>query len=343
MLNSIQILRALAAWLVVGHHYMQLFYNHTLDGIAPHLLRDFGAIGVDLFFVISGFVIYGSTISKPTTPKSFAANRIARVAPAYWLFSSITAITLIYAPDSIPLTAFEPVFFLKSLFFIPAQNPSGVGLYPLMTVGWTLNYEASFYLVFFSALFLPAAYRVIGLFLGVIALQLAAKKMNGAISFYGNAMVWEFLFGVALSIAYKRGMVTRTAPIAGLLMMLGALFVIAHFGPVTHSPLRSGLPCAAILYACLSQERLFPKHNFIARLGDWSYSTYLCHVLIICAAIKVNEHFATNHVLLAFGVIAAIALTSYASFTLVEMPISRAAKRIQARMAKTKAVPQANQ
>jgi peptidoglycan/LPS O-acetylase OafA/YrhL len=68
MLNSIQILRALAAWLVVGHHYMQLFYNHTLDGIAPHLFRDFGAIGVDLFFVISGFVIYGSTISKPTTP-----------------------------------------------------------------------------------------------------------------------------------------------------------------------------------------------------------------------------------------------------------------------------------
>lgn len=331
MLNSIQTLRAFAAWIVVGHHYMQLFYNFKHVGVLPDLFKNFGAIGVDLFFVISGFVIYGSIITKPKTPQIFAINRLARIAPAYWAFTALTAVAVIYMPGSVPLTSFEPLFFIKSLLFIPAQNPSGIGLYPLMTVGWTLNYEASFYAVFFAALFLPAPYRVLGLIFGVAILQAVASRLHDPISFYGNTMVWEFIFGVALAILYKRGLVTRIPTIAAALMVLGSIVVITQLGPVSHSPIRSGLPCAVILCACLSQEKFFPKHNFIARLGDWSYSTYLCHILIISFAIKINEQYTINPALMAVTVILSIILTSFASYSFIEMPATRMTKRWQKR------------
>ncbi len=83
-------------------------------------------------------------------------------------------------------------------------------------------------------------------------------------------MVWEFLFGVALSIAYKRGLVTRVPPIAGYSWMLGALSAIVHFGPVTHNPYVVACRVLPSVRACLSQERLFPAQLFPG--CDWSYS-----------------------------------------------------------------------
>ncbi|HWT68071.1 MAG TPA: acyltransferase [Pseudomonas sp.] len=336
MLNSIQILRALAAWLVVGHHIIQIFYKSEISGAISEGFHKYGAIGVDLFFIISGFVIYASASSKPISPIEFVQNRLARIVPAYWLFTAITAAVLVYAPYSIPLTAFEPLFFLKSLFFTPAQNPTGIGLYPLMTVGWTLNYEVSFYAVFFLALFTPVKYRVFSLFAGVALLQFIASKTDGSLSFYKNAIVWEFLLGVALQIAYQRKWLSRISPLLAAFATLSALAAIVYAGPVSHSPLKSGIPCAIILCAAVSQERFFPKHNFIARLGDWSYSTYLCHVLVICLAIQISERYQTSELALMAGVCALILGISFASFTLVEIPLSRAIKRHQTHRAKIK-------
>lgn len=329
MLNSIQVLRALAAWLVVGHHTIQLFYKGETSGTFSEALRTYGAIGVDLFFIISGFVIYASATTKPIAPVEFAQNRLARIVPAYWLFSVMTTVVLVYAPHAIPLTVFEPFFFLKSLFFMPAQNPSGIGLYPIMTVGWTLNCEISFYAVFFVALFLPSNLRLLSLFTGIALLQFIASKTENSFSFYKNPIVWEFLFGVALQLAYKRGWLLRITSTVAALAAIAALLAIVYLGPVSHSPYKSGIPCAIILCAAVSQERFFPKHNLIARLGDWSYSTYLCHVLVICLAIHVSERYKINDLILMMGVCVLILGISFASFTMIEMPSSRAIKRHQ--------------
>lgn len=155
MLNSIQTLRALAAWIVVFHHYMQVAFKFSLTDPVSVALYKYGAVGVDLFFVISGFVIYLSASQKHQSPGIFALHRLARIAPAYWSFTLATVATLLIVPGIVPLTMYEPVFLLKSLFFIPAQNPSGIGLYPVVTMGWTLNYEMAFYVIFFLALYLP--------------------------------------------------------------------------------------------------------------------------------------------------------------------------------------------
>lgn len=88
-----------------------------------------GAFGVDIFFVLSRFLMYFVAL-KTKSNIQFLIKRVARVFPAYIFFTSYN---------------------LKSLFFsylmIPAENPSGLGYFPLLTVGWALSLELCFYLI----------------------------------------------------------------------------------------------------------------------------------------------------------------------------------------------------
>lgn len=336
MLNSIQTLRALAAWVVVFHHYMQLVHNFQLTDPVSVSMQRYGAIGVDLFFVISGFVIYLSATGKKISPATFVRHRLARIAPAYWMFTCITAVTLIFLPGSVPLTLYEPVFLLKSLFFIPAQNPSEIGFYPLMTVGWTLNYEMVFYAVFLGSLFSPEKFRVPTIILGIFLLYKVLPRLGGDFVFYHNPIVFEFTFGIIIAYAYQRNLVQRIPLAPALIMAVAALGVIIHYGQTVHSPWKSGLPCAAILLAALSQERFFSRIELINKLGDWSYSTYLCHVLVMSYMIKIQQALNLSHLTTLAMILGLIAAISALSFNLIEKPISR---RVKIREKRACAVP----
>ncbi|CAJ0705069.1 hypothetical protein LMG18091_04341 [Ralstonia wenshanensis] len=120
----------------------------------------YGALGVDLFFVVSGLVIYMSSTARDVSPLQFAYRRGIRVVPAYWLFTAIAAILLLIDPAFLPATQFTPELLIKSLLFLPMQNPTGSGPFPLLTVGWTLNCEMFFYCLFAISLFLPGKARL---------------------------------------------------------------------------------------------------------------------------------------------------------------------------------------
>lgn len=327
MLTSVQTLRALAAWLVVMHHYMQIVHNFSLTDPLSIALQTYGAVGVDLFFIISGFVIYISASGKSITPGIFIAHRLARIVPAYWIFTTITAAVLIAAPNFVPLTQFEAYFFLKSLLFIPAQNPSGVGPFPLVTVGWTLNYEMAFYGLFLLSLYGPKTLRLPLIALGLFVLCKFLSRLGGDLAFYANKIVYEFLFGILIAMAYKRGWVQRTPLAASLTLLALGVGMIVHVGQVLHKPLQSGLPCALILLAAVSLERFFPKSGVLVKLGDWSYSTYLSHVLVMCLMMKVQHAFNLNAAFTFVLIILTLLAVSYISFTFVEKPISNMAKR----------------
>jgi len=327
MLNSIQSLRALAAWMVVFHHYMQLVHNFQLSDPISVSMQRYGAMGVDLFFVISGFVIYLSATGKDISPSTFIRHRLARVAPAYWVFTLITAAILILLPGTVPLTLYEPLFMLKSLMFIPAQNPSEIGLYPLMTVGWTLNYEMAFYIVFLGSLFFPQKFRIPLIILGVYLLYKAIPKLGGSFAFYGNPIVFEFIFGILIAYAHQKKLVQRIHLLPAFLMTAVSVAVIIYLGQTTHSPLKSGLPCAIILLAAISQERFFTRIDFINKLGDWSYSTYLCHVLIISGMVKIQQSLNLDHITTFILIIGLVIAVSGLSFHLIEKPISKRLKR----------------
>src|ERR1043166_4813887 len=139
-LSSIQALRAFAAWLVVFHYYTATF-PVTDPGWWRRALHGHGAMGVDIFFVISGLVM-GLSVSDPViTPRVFIARRLGRIVPAYWLYTLVVALLILEVPEMMPGWGASPAFLVKSLLFVPAINPGGGGFYPVNTVGWTLRSE----------------------------------------------------------------------------------------------------------------------------------------------------------------------------------------------------------
>jgi peptidoglycan/LPS O-acetylase OafA/YrhL len=325
-LNSIQALRAIAAWIVVFHHYVQIFGESQFNRHVSSIITNYGAIGVDLFFVISGFVIYSSINGKDITPFRFAFQRITRIAPAYWVFTAVSAITIVFAPYIIPSAKFDFAFMIKSLLFIPAFNPSGLGIFPLLPIGWTLNFEMAFYLVFCCSLFLPRRMLFFSLVLGIYLIQSQSAKLSSEFSFYSMSTIYSFLIGVVLHLLYRTKLIEKITPLASILICLSSLYVISLRPSSPHDPIFWGIPCACIIACFISQEKYFTKRSFIRRLGDWSYSTYLCHPILIFFALFINKLYQTNAIVTFLTTCASIVLVSWLSFRFIETPPMKIAR-----------------
>jgi exopolysaccharide production protein ExoZ len=193
-LVSIQALRAIAALLVFWGHAINAVH---LKGEAdfPHL---YGPFGVDIFFVISGFVmVYSSErlFGQPGAPITFFARRLARIVPLYW------AATTILVWFVVPYASTKAV--LGSLFFGP-HIPSEA---PLLLVGWTLIFEMFFYVVFAIALFAKRRFAVVAgvtVFLILFSLLFGPDDAgpstqpppSSGIAYYlADPIIIEFVFG----------------------------------------------------------------------------------------------------------------------------------------------------
>lgn len=288
MLISVQALRALAAWFVVGHHFVQLFFNFEVDAPLAYLFADKGGIGVDVFFVISGLVIFLATADKPLTPWRFMLMRVARIAPAYWFYTLLMALLVAAVPSFIPEVQLEAGHILLSMLFVPAQNPAGYGVYPLLDVGWTLNFEMLFYLLFAVALSVRGSYRlwVVAVLLYLVC-YIITPALGFADGFYSNDMVFEFLMGIVIGILYRRGL-CQAKPWLPVLGIVIALVAIWHGADVARA-LEWGVPSALLVISCVTLEPYFKDLRFLKQLGDCSYSVYLIHVLVLCAGRWVVE------------------------------------------------------
>ncbi|MEY9103377.1 peptidoglycan/LPS O-acetylase OafA/YrhL [Sinorhizobium fredii] len=160
-IRTIQYLRAAAALAVVVFH------------AAEKTGHDFavGAAGVDVFFVISGFIMWVISDRRPLTPAKFIWDRIRRIVPIYWF---ATAVMIAGALAGLfPNLALTLDHVLASLFFIPFRSPSSGEIWPLLVQGWTLNFEMLFYAVFAASLLLPRHWRlpaIAGLFVALVTI-----------------------------------------------------------------------------------------------------------------------------------------------------------------------------
>lgn len=324
-LISVQLLRAVAAWMVVFHHFAYFFLRSS-DGWFSTFFTKYGAVGVDVFFVICGFVMYKSTFEKDVTPKAFIFNRVTRVVPVYWFFTCLTALVLLRFNDIIPQTEFTFVFLLKSLFFIPSQNPSGVGPYPLLTIGWTLNYEMAFYLIFGASLFFRLKYRLAIVAAGVFVLQKMMPDWGAGFYFYFCKMGYEFLMGIAVGVIYCRGWLRF--PLVVAIAMTAISFAVITTFDIVHDYLRVGFPCAVIVAAAISQEHFNLRTNkWLIKLGDWSYSTYLCQIIVLSFCYQFAQIFFIN-IWVAFALCCSmILLVSWISYTFIEWHTTRLIKK----------------
>jgi exopolysaccharide production protein ExoZ len=327
---SLQYLRGAAAMLVV--------FCHAFDQLPwlKALLPNLGLSGVDLFFVISGFIMVFVTTDAASSAWDFFRMRIIRIVPLYWLFNFTTAALLLTFPRLFQTATFTLPHFLLSLFFIPHLSPAvPPSISPFILLGWTLNYEMFFYVIFALAIAGSVTRRVpltIAVLVTVTALgALSVFDGSPAWEFYSNNIVFEFVFGMMLASLFLNGVLHRLGTgVGGVLIALGAIgLVVGSYHMELARALVFGIPAALIVAGALSIEasRAIPKVQPFLLLGDASYSIYLAHLFPIAL-----ERFAwsrlghpTDGVLpvAAFVTVALVggALAGIASYLLIERPM----------------------
>jgi exopolysaccharide production protein ExoZ len=294
-LLSIQALRGFAVMGVVLMHiplYLALRLN--LPNVLPQF--DVGAAGVDVFFVISGFVmVYASErlFARPGATRIFLLRRVARIVPMYWVATTILLAYLLwqYGDLSAATGGSSWGYVAASYLFFPYVRGDGLDT-PLLSVGWTLLYEAFFYLVFGLLIALPRrrSVAVIGAVLcAVVALGIAVR-LPYPFAYWFNPIILEFVCGMALALAYRDGVrlpswATWGLLVAGLAALAWSWSQAQAYGP--HDPWRFplwGLPAVAIVAALTLRAVPVPRNAFwraFAFLGDASYSLYLFHTLTL--------------------------------------------------------------
>ena len=295
-LLSVQILRGVAALLVVAHH-CTMMVNERL-GAGKGVAWNNGAAGVDIFFVISGFVMALSSqalVGRVHPAGTFLLRRVERIVPLYWLATTFKVVTLLAVPALAVNALGTPWHIVASYLFLPTLNPAGEP-FPVLLVGWTLNLEMLFYLLFAVALMLHwRPLRVLApvlLVLAIVRVILSAVP-HGVVPVVvtlANPILIEFAFGLVLFKAWTEGL--RLPQASAWLALAGGFFVIALVPWAALSLLRPivwGLPALAIVAAGLSLESMAASAASAAmrgmlRVGDASYSIYLSHTFVLPVA-----------------------------------------------------------
>lgn len=325
MLISVQALRALAAWVVVCHHFMQIFFNFHANGPIGDFFVTKGAVGVDIFFVISGLVIFLSTQNSEMPAGRFMLNRIIRIVPAYWFYTAAMGLLLVVAAPLLPHQVINWQTFMLSLFFIPAENPGGYGLYPTLNVGWTLNYEMFFYLLFSTVFLFKQRHRPLIVAAALFAVCEVLARSGLISRFYGNDIIYEFLLGIGIGIIYRRGWIKEGfwLPLLGVAV---GLVVIYHLSADQQRLLNWGLPSALIVLSCIAMEPVFRGSRLLKVLGDCSYSVYLLHVLVLYGGWLASQHYNLNPYLVFAICVPVIAMGAWVSYEWLEKGLYRRMK-----------------
>ena len=289
VLVQLQYIRAIAALLVVYYHAI-LQLQKVLPA-SPPAGMDIGDGGVDLFFVLSGFVMWVTTSAGPVSTFEFYWKRIRRIAPLYWSATVVAALVALVMPTLLRSTVFDPGHVLASFLFLPWLNPAPAlesMIAPIVVPGWTLNYEMYFYLVFGIMLLLPQGMRLIGLtgaFAGVAISCRLLPFENTATLFYGNSVVFEFLAGAAIGHHYMTA--GRLTLARGLLLLAAGSFLLLannYLDPAIDRFFATGIPATMIVYAATAVDfSKLPHIGWLSRLGDASYSIYVTHSFVLAA------------------------------------------------------------
>jgi len=288
----IQILRACAALSVAIHHAQ--FDAAALAGRFGRPFQPFDAIpwaaGVDIFFVISGFIIVHSSqklFEAPGAAGVFLARRLGRIVPLYWGATSLYLATALAAPGVLNSEVLKPGFILASYLFVPLARPDGL-VQPLYSLGWTLNYEIYFYLLFAVVLSWPLKRSVPALIAAMAGSVVLGKLIAFPLplSFWTDPIVLEFALGMALGLFKAEGVVLprgwRVALACG-----GLALLVLWAGSHMPRAVAYGVPAALLVSAAaLGADRIVSQTwpvRLGSALGDASYALYLVHPFIIRA------------------------------------------------------------
>jgi exopolysaccharide production protein ExoZ len=286
-LASIQILRAAAAMGVVFAHLTES-YRAVFD--AKDAVWDFyyGNFGVDLFFVISGFVIVHASdplFGQPSGSRKFVLRRLIRIVPLYWIATSYVLWDLLNATGfHLPGATWRSIF--GSYFFLPFPFPTGG---PLLIVGWTLNYEMFFYAIFAVAVLFDRMRAVLLATTVLCACVLVGQRWGASLSTFWASftkpLMLEFVMGMWVAVAFRSGMRIPRAQ--------SPLFILAGFAMICFLPSSGaqdvaravrwggGFSLIVIAVTMANAQARSSLWKPLLLIGEASYAIYLTHWLVM--------------------------------------------------------------
>jgi exopolysaccharide production protein ExoZ len=318
MLANLQLLRALAAIAVVVFHF----------GLMPSTGLQFtaGAAGVDLFFVLSGFII---AYSSSRDPRHFLARRVLRIIPAYWIATIIAAL---FTPQSMAWHD-ASAWLIQSLFYLPGPQ----GRPALIFVAWTLVYELAFYVVYWLALLTGRRRAPVAAMAGLLVIALVdVPGMPGPWPLF-----LEFAIGIGIYLLTDRSNITRRLDggvgmlIAGTgLVLLPVLARLTGYNPDDYQSLGRvltwALPAGCIVLGAIIAERsdLTVKSRAVLMLGAASYAIYLLHPIAIGQLLRLPPNLPPISWIVCAGATLATIVIAVAFHRVVEAPLLRRFRRL---------------
>lgn len=359
-LNSIQFLRAVAVLLIVyaGSMDLQMQFSWSNQQDFYHLQK-FGAIGIDLFFVISGFIITYSSYNYTGAAQGarFLTKRFFRINPVYYITSLVFfGVALIQGwKDNSSIQIDKTInSAIDTMLIIPSSGD--VHSYkPMLDIGWPLSFGWLFYILFFLLILSKTRYKVLfmGIILtGLVALGYLKKTIDYRIIFITNPIILEFLLGVLIAWLYLRiKTILKFIPTTCILIaLLSYIALIAYSNNVPISDkiwnlygfvgmrrfLIWGIPSAFLVAGCLFME----KNNQLARLwnnkwlqltGNASFSIYLVHITVfsLLTMLYKGTGFFLNPDLAIWLQLALAVFVSICFYKLVEKPLLERALKIR--------------
>ncbi|NCF20834.1 MAG: acyltransferase family protein [Haliea sp.] len=319
MLNNIQALRFYAAFAVVLYHSRKLFMELGLQGDTFLYWAKFGNFGVDVFFVISGYVMWYTTREAGRdagTALDFLRRRLFRIYLGYWPFYILAAAVTLLIGERDP----GNIYWLESFFLL---NPTI--RHQVLGVAWTLSYELYFYLMFTVLILLPLArarQALVVLCLVVVVLNLLQPTHTFEYGFFISPFLIEFFAGSLLA-AYLVENRSRW-----LLLLCLAMVVVMVAWAVTlprfHMNRIQGFGVAAIFIVLAGvvaeNARIYVASRFWVFLGNCSYSIYLGHFVLLWIYLYLLRQSAAEPSLL-------ISVVIYLSYLVVVIAFSIASYR----------------
>jgi peptidoglycan/LPS O-acetylase OafA/YrhL len=333
-LQSIQVLRAVAAFLVVAFHACGEVLKHGWVVTFATSIGIYGEFGVDIFFVVSGFVMATATQNSTRSAeaaKRFILSRIGRIVPLYWAATTLFVALLLVAPRMFGAASFNLEHVISSYAFIPWRDPFGHPA-PILNVGWTLNYEMWFYLVY-TVLICVTMHRVIALSILFCATSFLCNfgLSNVVFQTYTSPIVLEFVFGAVIGSLYSRTF-HLSAGSAVALFAIAAVGLAAYGGHVDNVNRFAlfGIPAACFVASAVAFEGRLHWPKPMQMVGDASYSLYLTHVFTVPVTVKLFAAIDTHHrlpgsIVCATGILLSV-IVGFACYEGLENPLGRLLK-----------------
>lgn len=276
--QSVQVLRALAALAVVAFHSIEANQPHA--GSWAVGLQS----GVDVFFVVSGFVMVVATERRSVSGAEFFAGRMRRIIPLFWL--SMFATCLAISAGIVDRTPPDVIDVLKTAAFVFYTDPFSGQPLPFVGQAWTLNYEVLFYVYYAATLRLMPGRQTIVIMVIVLAMssfRLFADQADAFATRMTSPLPLEFVAGMLIA-RYRSRIPALPGVVAVIMVAASALCLLIYLpGPRTFAV---GIPAATLIVSVLRFEPVLAcsRYAYLHALGDASYAIYLFHSLAIAVA-----------------------------------------------------------